>query len=68
MAGTTPELTDLILIVECIVGVNETVKKLESQLSLIQLSIAASSAALVTLNDKVNELHQRVQDMEARLS
>ena len=60
--------TDLIQTIDLIHEVNAFVQKLESELVLVRLSIAASSAALHTVNDKVNELRQRVEDMEARLS
>lgn len=65
---SSAKVTDLIQTVDLIHGVTAAVEKLESQLALIRLSIAASTAALHTVNDKVHELHQRVENMEARLS
>ena len=62
---SSAKVTDLIQTVN---EVTAAVEKLQSELALIRISIAASSAALRTVNDKVNELHDRVEDMEARLS
>ena len=65
---SSAKVTDLIQTVDLIHEVTAAVEKLQSELALIRLSTAASSAALHTVNDKVNELHERVEDMEARLS
>jgi phage shock protein A len=65
---SSAKVTDQIQTVDLIHEVTAAVKKLESELALIRLSIAASSAALHAVNDKVNELRQRVEDVEARLS
>ena len=65
---SSAKVTDLIQTIDLIQEVTAAVQKLESELVLVRLSIAASSAALHTVNDKVNELRQRVGDREARLS
>ena len=67
MAGAA-KVTDLIQTVDLIDEVTTAVEQLQSELALTRLSIDASSAALHTVNDKVNKMHQRVEDMEARLS
>jgi hypothetical protein len=62
------KVTEVIETVDLIHEVTAAVVKLESELSLIRLSIAASSAALHAVNDKVNELREGVESMDARLS
>ena len=62
------KVTDLIQTVDLIHEVTAAVGKIESELVANRISTAASSAAVHMVNDKVNELRQRVEDLENRLS
>ena len=62
------KVTDLIQTVDLIHEVTAAVGKIESELALNRLSTAASTAWMRHVNDKVDELRQRVEDLEARLS
>ena len=62
------KVTNPIQTVDLIHEVTAAVEKIQSELALNRISTGASSAALHIVNDKVNELRQRVEDLEARLS
>ena len=73
MAGTAAsddaaKVTELIQTVDLIHEVTAAVGKIESELALNRLSTAATTALVRHVNDKVDELCYRVEDLEKQLS